>query len=612
MSRFTTETYGLDTFRVCEITVGTPLDTVGLGMLLNNKIQGLCQVSDVKIDNKEYIRYNISSQISLRQLFMSKTDKKRFLTVVRNILATIDGIQDYMLEPAMLLLELEEIYVNVGTLQTDLIYYPVLTEKRSFDVKQFLKDMIMGMEYDSTERDNYVTLLINYLNSKADITVAELRQYINQLLVGDTEASMQGGNNMLSKNPSPAPILQKPDAFVQPVVPFEMNTGAQPVMQSQVPPMMPEQAQQPMMAQPAMQSQMQPMVSTPGFAVPGMEKQPVPTEPKKKKGFLFGKKEPKEKVKKEKTVKPAKPAKEPKTDKKAKRKNNDIVTPAGFVIPGMSNTKNSTLPEPPKPAGAPVLNPYQTAPQPAMQNPYQATPQPEAMQTPFQPAAQPEAVQSPYQAAPQPAVQNPYQATLQMGGVQTPFQAAPQPEAVQSPFQTAPQPAMQNPYQATPQMGGVQSPFQPASQPVAQNPYQVAPQNNYQMDNGENNVGETIVLHNDTAGETTVLCQGYNTLQKQNNPYLIRKRTNEKIEINKDVFKMGKEKSYVDYCITGNSAISRSHADIIKKDREFYIVDNNSLNHTFVGKQQIPSQKMIKLEDFTTITLADELFEFRL
>lgn len=612
MSRFTTETYGLDTFRVCEITAGTPLDTVGLGMLLNNKIQGLCQVSDVKIDNKEYIRYNISSQISLRQLFISKTDKKRFLTVVRNILATIDGIQDYMLEPAMLLLELEEIYVNVGTLQTDLIYYPVLTEKRSFDVKQFLKDMIMGMEYDSTERDNYVTLLINYLNSKADITVAELRQYINQLLVGDTEASMQGGNNMLSKNPSPAPTLQKPNAFAQPVAPFEMNTGAQPVMQSQVPPMMPEQAQQPMMVQPAMQPQMQPMVSTPGFAVPGMEKQPVPTEPKKKKGFLFGKKEPKEKVKKEKPVKPAKPAKEPKPEKKAKKKNNDIVTPAGFVIPGMSNAKNSTLPEPPKPTGAPVLNSYQAVPQPAVQNPHQATPQMGGVQIPVQAVPQPEAVQSPYQAAPQPAVQNPYQATPQMGGVQTPFQAAPQPETVQNPFQTAPQPAMQNPYQATPQMGGVQSPFQAAPQPVAQNPYQVAPQNNYQMDNGENNVGETIVLHNDTAGETTVLCQGYNTLQKQNNPYLIRKRTNEKIEINKDVFKMGKEKSYVDYCVTGNSAISRSHADIIKKDREFYIVDNNSLNHTFVGKQQIPSQKMIKLEDFTTITLADELFEFRL
>ena len=36
------------------------------------------------------------------------------------------------------------------------------------------------------------------------------------------------------------------------------------------------------------------------------------------------------------------------------------------------------------------------------------------------------------------------------------------------------------------------------------------------------NFGETVVLGTDTAGETTVLNAGYNTVQKQMNPYLIR------------------------------------------------------------------------------------------
>ncbi|CDF44656.1 putative uncharacterized protein [Roseburia sp. CAG:100] len=126
------------------------------------------------------------------------------------------------------------------------------------------------------------------------------------------------------------------------------------------------------------------------------------------------------------------------------------------------------------------------------------------------------------------------------------------------------------------------------------------------------NFGETVVLGTDTAGETTVLNAGYNTVQKQMNPYLIRKKTGERVEINKNVFRIGKEKNYVDYCISDNSAVSRSHADIIKKDNEFYIVDNNSLNHTFLNSKQIPSSQMQKLSDYMIIQLADEIFEFRL
>ena len=118
------------------------------------------------------------------------------------------------------------------------------------------------------------------------------------------------------------------------------------------------------------------------------------------------------------------------------------------------------------------------------------------------------------------------------------------------------------------------------------------------------------MLKQETSGETTVLRPGYNTMQRQRNPYLIRKKTNEKIEINKDIFRIGKEKTYADYWIFDNSAVSRSHADIIRQDKEFYIVDNNSLNHTLVSGVQIESQKMIKLENFTTITMADEIFEF--
>lgn len=92
-------------------------------------------------------------------------------------------------------------------------------------------------------------------------------------------------------------------------------------------------------------------------------------------------------------------------------------------------------------------------------------------------------------------------------------------------------------------------------------------------------------------------------------PFLIRKKTKEKIFINRDVFKLGKEKSYVDYYIE-NDAVSRTHADIIRKKNCFYIVDQESLNHTFLEGKQIPARQYAKLESGQSFILANEEFTF--
>lgn len=92
-------------------------------------------------------------------------------------------------------------------------------------------------------------------------------------------------------------------------------------------------------------------------------------------------------------------------------------------------------------------------------------------------------------------------------------------------------------------------------------------------------------------------------------PFLIRKSTKEKIMINRDVFKIGKEKSYVDYYVE-NDAVSRSHADIIRKKDSFYVVDRDSLNHTFLEGRKLPPKKYVKLESGQSFVLADEEFTF--
>lgn len=124
------------------------------------------------------------------------------------------------------------------------------------------------------------------------------------------------------------------------------------------------------------------------------------------------------------------------------------------------------------------------------------------------------------------------------------------------------------------------------------------------------NFGETTVLNGPRKGETTVLNMAQ--AQVQNKPHLVRLKNNEKIDLNKPVFRIGKEKSYVDYFVSDNTAISRSHANFITRDGEYFVMDTNSTNHTYVNGAMIQSNMETKIAHGSTIRLANEDFEFRL
>lgn len=123
----------------------------------------------------------------------------------------------------------------------------------------------------------------------------------------------------------------------------------------------------------------------------------------------------------------------------------------------------------------------------------------------------------------------------------------------------------------------------------------------------------TGLLDEDEEG-TTVLGDDDGTALLENNepvfPYLIRINTYEKVKVNKPVFRIGKEKSYVDYFVMSNNAVSRIHADIITENNQYFIKDNNSTNHTFVNGMMIPVNQNVEIFDGDALMLANEPFEF--
>lgn len=124
---------------------------------------------------------------------------------------------------------------------------------------------------------------------------------------------------------------------------------------------------------------------------------------------------------------------------------------------------------------------------------------------------------------------------------------------------------------------------------------------------------ETTVL-NQGAGETTVLSQGAGETtvlsQAVNGGVLVRSSNNEKITISTAEFTIGRERNKVDYCVGGNTNISRVHARFLVRNGATYIVDNNAANGTFVNGVKARAGQEIELKKGDKIVLADEKFEF--
>ncbi len=160
---------------------------------------------------------------------------------------------------------------------------------------------------------------------------------------------------------------------------------------------------------------------------------------------------------------------------------------------------------------------------------------------------------------------------------------------------------MQQPNGVPPVQGG----WNPNPQPIPPQP----PINRAPVPPRPNNDGstETSVL-NSGAGETTLLSGGASLPAA----YLIRVKNSERVAINKQVFRVGKERRRVDYCIADNTNVSRVHADILYKENAFYLVDDNTTNGTTINGISLVGGREYILKNGDVIKMADEEFRFQM
>ena len=526
--------------------------------------------------------YQIDDKKPLAEILRQEMNKKEILTLLYNILHALEMFGKNMVSLSYVARDEQCVFVSPETYDVCFIVAPVQKEVTDLnDVRAFVKSVIVDARYSENDNDNYVARLINCANMRGTFSNSDMKNEVKAMLAeaGIDAAEIdrmkelstnapKGGNSHILRGESPKvsrlEVMRnnaRMNGYAQPMGPNGQMPNGMPPMG--MPPMGPNG---PMGSNGQMPNGKVPNGMPPMGMMPMEPNGPMPNGSMGPNGQVPNGMPP---------------------------MGMPPMGPSGQVPNGPMGP-NGQVPNGMPPMGMPPMGPNGPIPNgpmgpngmPPVEEPIKpevAGAQPQGDKTENDEAveaeaqdAKPEVVEESQDVKPEPA--EPVETQPQeikpiplmqgnpFGGRPIPPmppmpQAHQMPEMPQNPQgqPVPPMPQMQ-PVPPMPQMQPV-----PQAQPVQGNPFDGAPA-----------------------------------------PYFLRVKTGERISLDKAEFKIGHKARLVDYAITDNSAISRVHCVITKRNGVCFISDNKSTNGTFVNGEELKAGEEKFLTNNAIVILGDE------
>ena len=515
--------------------------------------------------------YQIDDKKPLAEILRQEMNKKEILTLLYNILHALEMFGKNMVSLSYVARDEQCVFVSPETYDVCFIVAPVQKEVTDLnDVRAFVKSVIVDARYSENDNDNYVARLINCANMRGTFSNSDMKNEVKAMLAeaGIDAAEIdrmkelstnapKGGNSHILRGESPKvsrlEVMRnnaRMNGYAQPMGPNGQMPNGMPPMG--MPPMGPNG---PMGSNGQMPNGKVPNGMPPMGMMPMEPNGPVPNGPMGPNGQA----------------------------------------PNGMPPMGMPPMgPNGQVPN--GPMGTNGMPPVGVPPMEEPIKPEVAGAQPQGDKTENDEAVEAEAqdakpevvepiVTEPQDVKPEPAepVETQPQEIKPIPPMQgNPFggnpippmpQAQPMPQMQPVPpmpqMQPVPPMPQMQPVPPMPQMQPVppmpQTPPMPQAQPVQGNPFDGAPA-----------------------------------------PYFLRVKTGERISLDKAEFKIGHKARLVDYAITDNSAISRVHCVITKRNGVCFISDNKSTNGTFVNGEELKAGEEKFLTNNAIVILGDE------
>ena len=165
------------------------VDSLVMGMMENNKIEGTVPFVKVQVDTVVSYRYDITGLQPLNEYFSGIVSKNKILTVIEEILNERTLLEEYMLDLEAAVLESKYMFVDPATGHVKLLLLPVKHNNLSMDM--FFRSMIFSIQYDPAEDVSYVTKILNYFNGAEIFTMTGFAALIRELKGQNTSVQPQ-------------------------------------------------------------------------------------------------------------------------------------------------------------------------------------------------------------------------------------------------------------------------------------------------------------------------------------------------------------------------------------------------------------------------------------
>ena len=602
-----------ETYRVSySLDISDVIDAKVYDMSRSGSMPGMAPCDMQENAGVRVFNYQIDDKKPLAEILRQEMNKKEILTLLYNILHALEMFGKNMVSLSYVARDEQCVFVSPETYDVCFIVAPVQKEVTDLnDVRAFVKSVIVDARYSENDNDNYVARLINCANMRGTFSNSDMKNEVKAMLAeaGIDAAEIdrmkelstnapKGGNSHILRGESPKvsrlEVMRnnaRMNGYAQPMGPNGQMPNGMPPMgmppmgpngpmgsngqmpNGQVPNGMPPMGMPPMgpngqapngmppmgmspmgpngqvpngmppMGMPPMGPNGQAPNGMPPMGVPPMGPNgPIPNGPMGSNGMPPVGVPPMEEP-----VKPEMAGAQPQGDKPENVETVEAEAQDAkpeIVEPPVEAEPQDVKPEAVEPAETEAQDVKPEPAEPVETQPQEIKPIPPMQGNPF--GGNP--IPPMPQAQPMPQMQ--------------PVPPMPQMQPV------PPMPQMQ-PVPPMPQMQPVppmpQTPPMPQAQPVQGNPFDGAPA-----------------------------------------PYFLRVKTGERISLDKAEFKIGHKARLVDYAITDNSAISRVHCVITKRNGVCFISDNKSTNGTFVNGEELKAGEEKFLTNNAIVILGDE------
>ena len=517
--------------------------------------------------------YQIDDKKPLAEILRQEMNKKEILTLLYNILHALEMFGKNMVSLSYVARDEQCVFVSPETYDVCFIVAPVQKEVTDLnEVRAFVKSVIVDARYSENDNDNYVARLINCANMRGTFSNSDMKNEVKAMLAeaGIDAAEIdrmkelstnapKGGNSHILRGESPKvsrlEVMRnnaRMNGYAQPMGPNGQMPNGMPPMG--MPPMGPNG---PMGSNGQMPNGKVPNGMPPMGMMPMEPNGPMPNGSMGPNGQV--------------------PNGMPPMGMPPMGPNGQV--PNGPMGPNGQVPNGPMGPNGMPPVGVPPMEEPIKLEVAGAQPQSDKTENDEAVEAEAQ-DAKPEVVEpvvtEPQDVKPEPAepVETQPQEIKPIPPMQgnpfggNPIPPMPQAQPMPQMQPVPPMPQMQ-PVPPMPQMQPVppmpQTPPMPQAQPVQGNPFDGAPA-----------------------------------------PYFLRVKTGERISLDKAEFKIGHKARLVDYAITDNSAISRVHCVITKRNGVCFISDNKSTNGTFVNGEELKAGEEKFLTNNAIVILGDE------